>query len=84
MKSVQLLRRPAVQDALNKSRTAIYEDIKAGRLTKPVKLSSRHACWPSNEIEAIIHAHIRGESDDAIKVLVGELHAQRITSGVAA
>ena len=37
--------------------------------------------WPESEIAAINAARIRGESDDAIRALVSEIHAARATAG---
>ena len=84
MNQVKLLRRPAVEAAFAKARSSVYDDIKSGLLTRPVKLSRRCACWPSNEIDALVHARIRGEDNAAIKALVDRLHLQRATSGEVA
>jgi prophage regulatory protein len=77
----KLLPRPEVEAALGKRRSAIYADVAAGLLPKPLKFSRRCVRWPSNEIEAIVHARVRGADDAAIKTLVTRLHAARAQAG---
>ena len=43
-----------------RSRSAIYLDLKAGRLPKPIKLGGR-LYWPEGEVEA----HLRGVREKA-------------------
>ena len=56
--------------------TAIYERIKAGLLTPPVKLA-RSSAWPEHEIAVINAAIIGGKSDSEIRALVARLVAER-------
>lgn len=44
----------------DRSRSAIYEDLKKGRLPQPVKLGGR-LYWPEGDIDA----HLRGLAADA-------------------
>lgn len=44
----------------NRSRSAIYTDLEAGRLPKPVKLGGR-LYWPENDVEA----HLRAMTEKA-------------------
>ena len=76
----QLLRRPTVEMALGKTRSTLYRDIKKGLLTKPVGIGGDRVAWPSNEIQAIIHARIAGQPDHEIKQLVIELEAMRVSA----
>jgi prophage regulatory protein len=73
-----LLRRPVVEQAMGKSRSTIYREIKAGLMTKPVKIGGDCSAWPGNEVNAINQARISGNSDEEIKKLVIELEAARM------
>lgn len=61
----------------HRSKTSIYNAVQAGLLTKPVPIGMRAVGWPDYEVEAVTAARVAGQSDDAIRVLVGRLHAQR-------
>lgn len=73
----RILRLPAVIDRTGKSRSPIYADIQAGLFPRPIKLGARAAGWPEHEVEQVITARIRGETDDAIRRLVAALHVSR-------
>ena len=45
----------------NRSRSAIYLDLEAGRLPKPIKLGGR-LYWPDGDVDA----HLRGLRDNAV------------------
>jgi prophage regulatory protein len=68
---------PDVDVAFGLKKSARHERVKDGLLTRAVKLSSRCARWPSNEIEEIQLADIAGADDMTIKALVTRLHAAR-------
>jgi prophage regulatory protein len=72
-----LLRRIAVEQAMGKSRTTLYLDMKRGLLTKQVSLGGDRVAWPANEISAINQARIAGKSDEEIRKLVVQLEAAR-------
>ena len=78
---VSLLPGTAVNAALGVQKSARHEYVANGTLTRPLKISTRCARWPSNEIEAIVAARIAGKTDDDIKRLVAQLHAARAQSG---
>ncbi len=61
-----------------RSHASIYNLIRDGLWTKPVRLSARAVGWPSEEITAICKARIAGKSDDEIRALVDRLHSQRL------
>ena len=61
-----------------RSHASIYNLIRDGLWTKPVRLSARAVGWPSEEITAICKARIAGKSDDEIRGLVDRLHSQRV------
>lgn len=60
-----------------RSDTSIANALKAGLLTRPVPIGPRALGWPDDEIRAITAARIAGKTDDEIRVLVEQLHAQR-------
>ena len=71
-------RMPAVKAATgHSSHASIYNGIKDGLFTKPVKIGQRSVGWPSYEVDAINAARIAGKSDAEICELVKLLHAKR-------
>ena len=72
-----ILRRPQVQAACGLSRSSIYAHVALGTFTRPVKIGLRSIGWPQRDIEALNHARIAGVSDDGIRQLVAQLHADR-------
>ncbi len=62
----------------HKSNASVYNQIKAGVLTRPVAIGARAVGWPDYEIEAIVKARIAGKSDDELRALVEQLHSQRV------
>ena len=68
-KVVPLLRLPSVLQATGVGRTTLYERIKDGTFTPPIKLGARASAWPANEVQACNDAIIRGSGADEIKVL---------------
>ena len=82
-----LLRRSEVEDATGLSRSTLYQRISQGLFTRPVLIGPRSVAWPALEVEALNYARIAGVSEDAIRALVGRLHAARrspATKGEAA
>jgi prophage regulatory protein len=72
------LRLPAVKSAFGYSSDgAVYVNIDAGLLPRPVKIGLRASAWPAVEIEQILIARVGGASDDEIRALVNKLHAAR-------
>ena len=61
-------------------RSAFYAAISDGVLPKPVKLG-RASAWPEHELNSVIAAMIRGDSQDALRVLVQRLHDERTYCG---
>jgi prophage regulatory protein len=75
MKSLRL---PAVKSAFGYSSDgAVYLNIDAGLLPKPVKVGPRASAWPEVEIGQILTARAGGASDDQIRALVNKLHDAR-------
>lgn len=59
------------------SHTSVYEKIRLGLFTKPVKISCRSSGWPDYEVRAINSARIAGASEEQIRELVNKLHLKR-------
>lgn len=64
-------------------RSAFYAAISDGVLPKPVKLG-RASAWPEHELDAVVAALIRGDSQDALRDLVRQLQAERARCGCEA
>lgn len=68
----------------HRSNASIYQQVRAGLCTKPVPIGQRAVGWPDYEIKAIARARIAGRTEDEIKEMVNQLHAQRmVPDGVA-
>lgn len=73
-----ILRMPAVKvETGYRSHASIYNDIREGIFTKPIKLSERSVGWPDYEVKAVVAAKIAGASKDQVRELVVRLHAKR-------
>ena len=74
-----ILRMPAVKaETGHRSHASIYNAIKAGLFTKPVKIGQRSVAWVMAEVQAINAARIAGKSETEIRELVMRLHAKRL------
>lgn len=60
-----------------RSNASIYNLIREGLWTAPVKIGERSSGWPDTEVKAICAARIAGQSEDQIRELVKRLHAKR-------
>lgn len=76
-KVVPLLRLPSVLLATGVGRTTLYERIKDGLFTPPIKLGARASAWPANEVQACNDAIIKGSDTKEIKLLVARLVQDR-------
>ncbi|WP_010465945.1 helix-turn-helix transcriptional regulator [Acidovorax radicis] len=76
-KVVPLLRLPSVLQATGVGRTTLYERIKDGLFTPPIKLGVRASAWPANEVQAFNDAAIRGFRQEEVKSLVSALMQSR-------
>lgn len=79
----RILRLPEVKTMCGLSRTSIYLHISESLFPQPLLLGRRMVGWPEREIAAMNAARIRGESDEAIRVLVSELVLARKHAGAA-
>ena len=76
---MSILRMPAVKaETGHRSHASIYNAIKAGLFTKPVKIGQRSVGWVNAEVQAINSARIAGRSETEIRELVTRLHAKRL------
>jgi prophage regulatory protein len=73
----QLLREQAVLDACGRRKTALWDDIKRGTFTRPVRIGAQAVAWPRSEVSMLIAARIGGLSDDQLQSLVKKLEAKR-------
>jgi len=73
----RILRLPEVIRQSGHARSTIYELIKQGFWTKPVRIGHRIVGWPENEVAAINLARIAGKSDAEITALVKKLEQAR-------
>ena len=79
---MSILRMPAVKaETGHRSHASIYNAIKAGLFTKPVKIGQRSVGWVMTEVQAINAARIAGKSETEIRELVTRLHAKRLELG---
>lgn len=60
-----------------RSHASVYNLIRDGLWTNPVKIGERSSGWPDDEVKAINAARIAGQSDAQIRELVKQLHAKR-------
>jgi len=63
-----------------RSNTTVYQGIRAGLWTKPVRIGSKSSAWPEGEIDEICRARVAGLTNDQLRRLVDELHAKRVES----
>ena len=73
----RLVRCKEVERFTGLKRGAIYQRVREGLLTPPVRIGKRASAWPQHEINAVNHAIVAGQSDDELRALVSDLVAQR-------
>jgi len=74
---ITLDRRPAVEAAIGKRRSAIYLDVSRGMFPPPIRIGARAVAWPRHEYQQVVAARVAGAGDDDIKELVLRLVADR-------
>ncbi|MCP3679707.1 MAG: AlpA family phage regulatory protein [Gammaproteobacteria bacterium] len=79
MTDYTILRLPTVIAQTGYARSTIYLRMSQGLWTKPISLGARAIGWPASDIEALNHARIAGNSNDAIRELVKTLESERMT-----
>tara|TARA_B110000196_G_scaffold320184_1_gene341001 strand:- start:2726 stop:2983 length:258 start_codon:yes stop_codon:yes gene_type:complete len=80
-----IVRRHAVLELLQISRSNLYQKIEKGLWPAPIQLGARAVAWLSSENEQVLAAMISGQSQDEIRELVKRLIKDRQQfKGVAA
>lgn len=60
-----------------RSNASIYNNVRDGLWTKPVRIGQRSVGWPDDEVRILCQARIAGKTDDQIRELVKRLHTKR-------
>lgn len=71
-----ILRAPVVQKATGLPKSSFYAQIAEG-LLPPIRMGKRSVGWLESEINAIVFARAKGQSDEEIRSLVKQLVEQR-------
>lgn len=77
MEYPKIVRRPALLELLQVSRSNLYKKIQDGLWPKPIQLGSRAVGFLSTENEQLLAAMISGQSQEEIKKLVKTLEENR-------
>lgn len=75
--ALRILRIKQIKAQTGLPNSTIYDHIKKGTFTHPIKLGVRISGWPESEVTAIMGARISGKSEAQIKALVLSLENQR-------
>lgn len=63
----------------HRSNASIYNAVRNGLFTKPVRIGQRAVGWPDYEVIDLVNARIAGKSSIEILRLVHKLHANCLT-----
>jgi prophage regulatory protein len=74
---LRLLKKPEILERHLLRPSTLYEHIRNGVFTPPIRSSSHTSAWPEHESDAIICARIMGRTDNELRALVRELVANR-------
>lgn len=72
-----LLRKPTVLAMVGFGTTTLYDRIKSGLFTRPIRIGARLSAWKASEVKAVNDAIAAGRSDDEIRALVKALEESR-------
>ncbi len=75
---IRLDRLPQTLAVIGLTRSALYARVAAGLFTRPVAIGPKCKAWPSDEVQAIVQAHVAGASEAEIAALVQALHDRRL------
>lgn len=78
----QLLHKPEVLARMGYSHATLYARIADGLFPRQIKIGPRRSAWPASEVDAMIAAHVRGETEDQLRATVRRLHAARARAGL--
>jgi prophage regulatory protein len=73
-----LLRKPTVLSMTGFGTTTLYERIKAGLFTRPIRIGARLSAWRASEVDEINRAIVAGKTDAEIRDLVKTLENARV------
>jgi len=76
-RNTKLVPQPRASEILLEQKTQLYDDVKTGLVTPPVKIGKRAVAWPEHELHAINAAKIAGKTEAEIKTLVQRLVKER-------
>lgn len=79
--TLRLLPLAEVESKTGSKKSRLYNRIAAGLFPPPIKFG-KSSLWPSNEVDALIVATIRGASDDEIRRIVARLVDERMRCGL--
>jgi prophage regulatory protein len=74
---MRMIRLPEVKTKTGHGRSTIYQRVKLGLLPPPVRISDKSSAWPDDEIDAVNHALVAGQSTSEIRTLVATLVGNR-------
>jgi prophage regulatory protein len=78
--TLRILRIKQIKAQTGLPNSTIYDHVKKGLFTRPIKLGERISGWLETEVVAIMGARIAGKSEAQIKELVLSLENQRVTN----
>lgn len=76
--ALKILRIKQIKAQTGLPSSTVYYHISEGLFPRPIKLGERMSGWLESEVNAIMAARIAGKSDDEVRELVKQLHAQRL------
>lgn len=79
-----LLRKPTVLSMTGFGTTTLYDRIKAGLFTRPIRIGARLSAWRASEVDEINRAIVAGKSDEEIRALVQLLENARAAEASSA
>lgn len=74
---LQIIRLDEASKLCGLAKSSYYDRLKKGLLPKQISLGGRNVGWLLSEVNAVLRAMIRGDSEAEIKTLVIELTNQR-------
>lgn len=75
---MNFLRLPEVKSRAGyRSSASIYNLVRDGLFTKPIKIGMRSVAWPDYEVDSINSARVAGFTDEQLKEHVNTLHEHR-------
>jgi prophage regulatory protein len=73
----KLLPTPEILDRHLFGPSTLYQQIRDGVFTPPVRVGAKKSAWPEEESDAILRARIAGCTDEELRAIVQKLIADR-------